>query len=693
MFRKIFIILILFFSFQKILNVLVFAEHNHCSEMDALLLVFEEDRLVVAPAKYEQKIKEAPAIVTVINAEEIKQMGARNLMDILRTIPGFSIIQDTNEHLVAVRGVYASTNQKFLVLKDGHRLNEFMWNTAEPDYSLSLANVKRIEIIRDPGGSLYGSAALCAVINLITKDGCDINGFEISIGGGNFGQIKSDLVYGTYSEDLDLLIYSSYYENSGQKQSLNKNQDFSSKPIDGYEYVDKIDPSYDCGIKLVDKNVTFSASLRRSHYSNPRANSGQIIDWSKEQLVPYEQVFRWGHLDLEYRYPFSENYLLKLRHYWDYDYYFSWQLLKPAREYPPYGKFFFISIEGCDYGLEYSLSRPFCKGNLLIGIQPEGRAFWRSEASRNYDPITDTPTSIIRETEPPVKEGDEYYLAAYVQTDQKLTEKLSTNVGIRYDYYEDVGDSLNPRLALVSFPFSNICWKIIYNKAFLNPSYFYRYVTPNLLGYYGGPDLKPEIMESYQTEISNRFGKNVWLGVNFFYNTLTDLVAPDKSIPGRWTYKNYGEITVQGIETELRISICRPVNFFANHTYQEPVREKTDKSQMKDGAIINIPRNTANFGINWHPYEVLNCNLIANWHGKIESPQSTAPAECIYDDEYEIPSEVIFDFTIMLEEIFKNMETSLSIHNLFDKRYYMGGTTIPYSQQGRWILLKLGYKF
>lgn len=676
-------VFILFFSFSNQQYILYAQDEDVSSEEE---LLFKEIPIVITASKREQLVTEAPAVVTVISAKEIKQMGARNLMDVLKTVPGFNILQDSNEHLSVMRGVYASANQKFLVLRDGHRLNGWMWNVCEHDESLTLANVKRVEVIRGPGASIYGSAALTAVVNIITEDGGDIDGLKVNIGAGSPSHQKGDFVYGKrYDEDSDLMIFGSYYESKGERAYVPKERDASSVPINGHEYVDRRDPNYDIGLKLREGKFLFSASLRNSDYMNPRANSGQLIDWNIIQIVNYKQIFRTGHVNFLYEDKVFKDSTVKFRHYWDALYWYSWQLLKPEREYEPhpYPRMFYWDVEGYSYGLEYSISFPLWNGDILVGFQPEGRKLLDSTSSRNYSTeYTNTPALQV---DSPIKEGGEYYLAGYIQAEHNVTKRLKSNFGLRYDYYKDVGGSVNPRLALIYEPFNTLFWKILYGKSFLNPSYFYRYVT-GAMGYYGGPDLKPEIMNSYQTEISKYFKDRVVIKVGYFYNILEDLVAPDKST---WTYKNYGKITINGVETETKIKIIRAIAINANHTYQKPIENKTDESRMKDGAIQDVPTHTANCGINCAPFKILNLNLSGNYHSKIESP-ATGEA---YGDDYEIPPVTILNFVVILHRFWHTAEITLKIHNLLNKEYYLGGTTIPYRQAGRWVFVNLGYKF
>ena len=105
-------------------------------------------------------------------------------------VPGLNIIDCNDDINIAMRGIYSSTQEKILIMLNGHRLNSYATNTAAPDFSISLENVKQIEVLRGPASSLYGDVALTGVVNIITKQGADVDGVLAKLGVGNYGQIK-----------------------------------------------------------------------------------------------------------------------------------------------------------------------------------------------------------------------------------------------------------------------------------------------------------------------------------------------------------------------------------------------------------------------------------------------------------------------------------------------------------------------
>jgi len=128
---------------------------------------------VYSASMYLQSDREAPSSVTVITAEQIRQFGYRTLADALRSVRGFDVTYDRNYAYVGVRGFSrpGGYNDQILLLINGHRLNDNVYDQAhlDSDFPLDVDLIERIEIVRGPSSSLYGTSAFLAVINVITK--------------------------------------------------------------------------------------------------------------------------------------------------------------------------------------------------------------------------------------------------------------------------------------------------------------------------------------------------------------------------------------------------------------------------------------------------------------------------------------------------------------------------------------------
>ncbi|RKY92668.1 TonB-dependent receptor, partial [candidate division KSB1 bacterium] len=143
-------------------------------------------------AKYAQKVSEAPASVTIITSEDIERYGYRTLDEILMSVRGFYTRNDRNYVYVGLRGFSRLTDydNRILVLLDGHTLNEDIYGAPSfgTDLGIDPNIIERVEIVRGPGSALYGTGAMFAIINIITKKGNIIDGLNLRAETGSYGR-------------------------------------------------------------------------------------------------------------------------------------------------------------------------------------------------------------------------------------------------------------------------------------------------------------------------------------------------------------------------------------------------------------------------------------------------------------------------------------------------------------------------
>ena len=142
-------------------------------------------------SKTSLKTRETPGIVSIITSEDIKTSGARDLIDIFQTLPGFNFGYDVDGIIgLSARGNWGHEG-KILVLVDGLEMNEGLYTTYQFGNHFPVDQIERIEVIRGPGSSLYGGYAELGVINIITKSAYTIDGAEIYATAGTFSDIHS----------------------------------------------------------------------------------------------------------------------------------------------------------------------------------------------------------------------------------------------------------------------------------------------------------------------------------------------------------------------------------------------------------------------------------------------------------------------------------------------------------------------
>ena len=150
-----------------------------------------EVQSVFGASKFLQKITEAPASVTVVTAEDIRRFGYRNLGDLLARARGIYTTSDRTYSFVGVRGFQrpGDYNTRVLVLVDGFRTNDNVYDQGPigEEFLVPMELIERVEIVRGPSSSLYGSNAFFAIVNVITKGAGQLRAPEGEIEVGNLG--------------------------------------------------------------------------------------------------------------------------------------------------------------------------------------------------------------------------------------------------------------------------------------------------------------------------------------------------------------------------------------------------------------------------------------------------------------------------------------------------------------------------
>jgi outer membrane receptor for ferrienterochelin and colicins len=264
--------LIVFILICFVLSSLVdLSAQDEGTELEEMLAIFSEEQIVVSALKKPSLVLKSPSIMSVISARQIKQMGFRTLVDVLKIVPGFYISMDeTGEREIAVRGVLDDASQKVKVLIDGHSINDVwrggaMWNFDD----LPVENIKRIEIIRGPGSALYGQNAFLAVVNIITKDTDDIDGIQLTASGGSFDTQNYNILFGKEYRGLKISGFLDYFDTEGFSKGIDQDilfpATFSKSPGRSHNRKEKTDLNLKLSYKNLELNTKYMKKRRKDY--------------------------------------------------------------------------------------------------------------------------------------------------------------------------------------------------------------------------------------------------------------------------------------------------------------------------------------------------------------------------------------------------------------------------------------------
>lgn len=659
---------------------------------EELLLFYEEKDLVVATRRL-ISVKKAPAIATVITEEEIKNMGARNLMDALKMVPGIGIsINQFGRYMFEVRGIRTETSEKILVMIDGHRLNESYTGSALANiYSdMPVENIKQIEIIKGPGSALYGANAFVAVINIVTKNADDIKGVNVSATGGSFDTKKFNFLAGAFYEKLQVSGSIDYLNTNGPKLLIDKDrfagQSYTAAPGRTDLNLEKTD----IFLKASYGNLTFKGQ----YVSKDRgAYIGNAYALTDENFITYKNF--WN--ELSYNQKFTNKFSTNLRIYLD-----QFEQDAKIELFPegftstvgtfPDGALAHALLKNRTLGAELQFEYEMFDGNNLIfgGIYENIRQF-DVRYFANYDPTTPTKDLLPLGSFQDItsrwnfnKDTRREIWAVFIQDEWEIRDNLSLTVGARYDHYSEFGKTLNPRAGIVWGFIDNAELKLLYGQAFRAPNFveLYNANNPTVIG---NPDLKPEKIRTYEVAVGYRFSDKFRMDMDYFTNLIDDLIVRDATVsPAR--YANKQGARVRGVEIGFIGKYSFSNYWKLSYTYQEP-KDSDTKKRLPD-----VPSQRATASLNYGLSRYLISHIDVLWTGS--RPRASG------DTRGKTASYTTVDLNLIAKDIYKNLEIKGSVHNLLDKRYRDPDTSgasklIPndFPREGISALISISYKF
>lgn len=186
---------------------------------DLLDLSLEEllSQQVTSVAKKAGRVADSAAAVTVITQEDIRRSSARTVPDLLRMVPGMEVAEvQSSATSVSARGYTSRFAANLLVMIDGAAIyttsiSGMFWDQA----LIPLQDIERIEVIRGPGGTLWGSNSINGIVNIITKQSVDTQGIRVDASVGTFDQ-RYEFGYGKQvNEQLGFRVYGDYRRTKG----------------------------------------------------------------------------------------------------------------------------------------------------------------------------------------------------------------------------------------------------------------------------------------------------------------------------------------------------------------------------------------------------------------------------------------------------------------------------------------------
>lgn len=532
-------------------------------------ILFEEIPSVFGASKYEQKPSEAPASVTVISAEEIQRYGYRSLTDILRSVRGFFTSYDRNYSYVGVRGFGrpGDYNTRILLLQDGHRINDNVYDQASvgSESIIAVDTIDRVEIIRGPSSSIYGTNAFFAVVNVITRTGRQLKGTELAAGVSSYSTLDGQVAYGNkYGTGVEAYVFGSYYDSNGQDLHYPEFDDPATN--DGWADDDDSDKVARFFGKLSSGNFSLEGAASSRDKQIPTASFGTIFDDSRDRTLDER-----AYLAARYNRPMGDGSSLTGS--------LSYDVYRYYGDYPypdPDGGLFKDKGLGQWWTGEVQSVRTVGKSHKVIG-----------GAEIRYNSQQDQEAHDELYSYLDVRRSSQIW-ALYLQDEYRVRDNLILNLGVRYDDYETFGGTTNPRLAVIYTTRRDATLKFLYGRAFRAPNMYELYYDDVGISQKANPELDPESIDTYQLEAGWPMGSR-FRGTALLYDyRIRDLIsleidpADDLAVFG-----NVERVKSQGIELEMDGRFARHLEGRISYAYQHTEDRATGDT------LSNSPRHLA----------------------------------------------------------------------------------------------------
>jgi iron complex outermembrane receptor protein len=616
---------------------------------------------VYTASKHLQSSGDAPSSVTVITADEIQQHGYRTLADILQTVRGFFVTYNRNYTSLGVRGFArpGDFNTRILLLVDGHRLNDNIYDEAMlgTEFPVDIDLIQRIEIVRGPVSSLYGSNALVAVVNIITRRGRDLNRLELSSEAASFNTYQGRISYGHYLRGLEFLISGTFYGSRGHNQLFYP--EFNT-PADNNGIASHADDDQ-VGSTLATvsfRDFTLQAAYGTREKGIPTSSYGTLFNNAGTRTTDSH-----SYIDLRYEHSFANSWDLLART--SYDRYTYQGIYMYSSETPGQVSPNLDLGDGKWWGAELQLTKTVLGRNRITA-----GGEYRNNIRQDQSNYSLNPYSLFLDDRQRSFVG-----AFYLQNELTITKSLALNAGVRYDHYSADQASTNPRIALVYRPWSQTDFKLMYGEAFRIPNVYEKYysIPPNL----PNPELRPERIRTTEFVWEQGLAKNLWFSTSAFYNTINGLITQQPVDNDSLIFRNLQKVASTGLEAEVQGQLSTGLEGSASFSVQKT------QDQFTQAFLSNSPRNVVKFGIT-QPF--LGRRIFASLNAQYRSRMQSLTGSPVS------PFSIV-NLTVLARSLGKQLDLSGSVYNLLDKKYFdpASGETLQQQiqQDGRSFRLKL----
>jgi outer membrane cobalamin receptor len=542
----------------------VAAQQPSTTSLDSLL-----NTRVSTASKYAQTSAQAPASVTIVTAEEIRQHRYRNLAEVLEGVRGFYVSNDRNYPYLGARGFSRPTdyNNRILLLIDSHALNDQTWGGAPfgSELPINLEAIERIEIVRGPGSALYGTSAMFGVINIVTKTGTQLDRTIVTASTGSEAQREVAVATGrAFGErgsialsavatrmdggDLYFAEYDTPQQNSGVARGMDWERGVSALA------------------KLTWNELSVNGGFRSRRKGIPTGAYGAAFGDPR-----METLDRTAWADVAVRREIRGSLRLSGRLYGDH---YTYEGSTPWDAGPTYDDGGGSSNVGGEAMAVWDVAS---RNRLTIGSEFRHVArsnYWERQPDGTHT-ADDTPFDVA---------------SAYVQNELQMHPRFALITGVRHDAKVGQHSATAPRVAVVANPDEHTTIKLLAGDAFRSPSS--SEATLSTTFYVRNPSLKPERARTVEVEVQRRLAPPILFAASVYTYRIRDLIEQVEIDANRTlSFRNVASVKANGMELQLDVVPSGPLSTRASYTLQKATDRATG------APLTNSPEHTAQLSV------------------------------------------------------------------------------------------------
>lgn len=620
-------------------------------------------------SKKGMSMRESPGIVTLVTKEEIQNSGARDLIDLLRLVAGIDFGMDVQGTIGAsIRGNWGHDG-KILMMIDGLSVNELAYSTTQFGNHYSVDQIEKIEIIRGPGSSIYGGNAELGVINIITKQGSDLNGFSISgtygVMENDFGRRNVNVSLGRKINDVEYSIHGFFGQGNRSDRTFT---DIFGNKRDLTNNGSVINPT------LINAALCFKDLSFRFIYDNYNNKSYSL--WDESVDSPIEMKFESLLGEIKYNWMVNDKLIITPKLYY-------------ADQKPWYSTDKVYQYDINTTRLDFNVSASYDVDeniNLMVG-----GGYYRDKGKKEIDVFYNN-------------SGEFTYsnISAFAQAVFK-TEYVNFTFGGRYDNHSEVEAAFSPRIALTK-AFDKFHYKLLYSHAFRSPGIENMNLAHKVVGesYENiAPEIKPEKTKVVELEFGYKVSSNMVAMVNVFNTIIDDPIVyffyegeEGEIIEG---YFNDTKAGTRGFEIDYRIKDDWGYSN-VNYTYYTTngINEMgAFEVPGNEDALLAFPQHKISFNGSYKITEAFTINPSVVYRSK----RNTYRALDL--DEVEVLSEedpiILLNIYFNFKNLFKGFTIGAGVYDVFgaNDEFFQAYNSwhSPWPGPSREFLLKLTYDF